>query len=328
MNKKIIHVDASMLKRLNCFRFYYRRAILSKTNQVRSNYKQAFGTAIHKFLQDFYTGKPFQECLASATEYYKDYVVDVPDNNVYEFRFMAHLQKTCLEYAKLHVRQQREDGVWKLQDHDFQPFVHKEQVPGGKEKPSLETRFSIPVFENEQWILCLSGTIDMVCKYGGHDLVLVDHKTSATKNKDKFITDFELDIQTMLYSKVFKELNGLDYYPPIVINCLFLKKATQKAEKEGTFDGVELITSPIMSYSNEIMMDFDHFLQGKVGWIVKHLLLDCVEAESDYNYSACHGNYGENCEFFDVCKMPREFHEAALENHFQVFDYNPLKFQE
>lgn len=318
MDKQTIHLDASILKNFNCFRYYYWKAVKGKSQFSKSTYKQAFGTAIHRFLQDFYSGKKFQDCVQSGSDYYKDYAVDVPPDNPLEYRYMTNLLAIFLEYGKIHKRSQVGEK-WEMQKGDFIPFKIKD-------KTTLETKFSIPVFETEKFILCLSGTIDMLASYGGHDIVVVDHKTTGMPYIEKFFTNFELDIQTMLYSRVCKDILGLDYYPPIVINGFFLKKPTQKAQKEGRFDGCNFTVSPLFMYSESQMKAFNFWLASRIEAVTEAMKRDFVGEENNYNYSACHTAWGQ-CEFFNVCKCEPEFHETILERDFVDREYNPMQFQ-
>jgi len=322
--KKNVFLNASILKDMNCFRYYFRRAIRGLVRRSSGgNYKQAYGTAAHKFLQNFYSGQPFSVCIKSAVDYYDKYAEFIPIDNPREFRTMQHLQYMLKGYAGMHKRKENASilNVFDLQEEDFLPLI------GAEGKPTLEFKFAIPVWSNAKYNLFLAGTIDMIAKYGGHDICLVDHKTTSANNKEEFIGAFELSIQTMLYSKVFKELNNLTSYPPVVINAFFLKKPTQKAEKEGRFDGCDYVTSPVMPFDEGRMVEFDKFLRSRIEWIVGHLDKDCAEAEADFNYAGCHRQFGD-CEYFEVCKLPPEFRDATLDNNFTVEDYNPLMFQD
>lgn len=327
--KQTIMIDASSLKHISCFRKFYWMVVKGYKNKVFSDreYPMAYGSAIHKFLENYYGCRPLIDCINVAKDFYKPYSNNIPFNNK-EFRYTENLLKTCEAYSEKYRRikdttstdADAEEII--IHNDDFQPLFN---IKGEK---TIEYKFSVLLYENEKYRLVLTGTVDLPCSYRSIELLLVDHKSTGT-NVDKaqeFFDDYALDIQTMLYSKVYKEQLRLDYYPPVLINGIFIKKPTQKAEKEGIFDGVEIIRSPPISYSEEQMEQFNQWYNERIAEIKLYLVNNFEEVERIFNLTQCK-LAGQRCQYFDVCKLPLKFHTSKLESSFEVKQYNPLKFR-
>lgn len=324
--KRTIFIDASSLKHISCFRKFYRMVV--KGYKTKDSYKSdvpmAYGSAIHKFLEGYYNCLPMTKCVDMATEYYKPYSENV-GYSPREFRYNNNLINCCKEYQKQYPRLKNETDDIITHHNDFQPHLNE------KDKKTVEYKFAITIYENDNYILVLTGTVDLVCSYAGIDILLVDHKSSSSSAEysDNFFDDYVLDIQTMLYSKVYKESLKLDYYPMVLINGIFVSKPTQKAEKEGIFDGVEFKRSAPISYSAEQMETFNTWYDITVAGIINQLNNNFKEAENIYNLTQCKAGYNNShkCQYFDVCKLPKKFHAGALESNFFVKIYNPLEFR-
>lgn len=348
-NKKQIYIDASALKNSACFRrlwwtivecykldFKDELEIVLEpishpdnpaTRKInRLDYKMAFGTAFHIFLENYYKLKPIEECANLAIEYYQPY-----NDNLYpsprEFRTNTHLLN-CIKKYKEHYPRQRDGEKFLLGPDDFQPHIDK------LGNPKIEYKFAIPFWGNDKYDLFISGTIDMIAEYCGIKELLIDHKTNAPKSFedkaiDSFFAPYSFDIQTMLYSKVYKELNDLDYYPQVMINGIFLKYATAAASKEGIFDGVLFKRSTNFQYTNEQMRWFDGYLARKLSLLISYL--DGRQGENlpedNFEMSACK-MYGL-CPYFKACSTEdKNFQSIILQTQYVRHHYNPLKFRE
>lgn len=321
--KQTIMIDASSLKHISCFREFYRLVVKGyKAKDVyKGDYSMAYGSAIHKFLEGYYGCKPLEDCIKMATDYYRPFN-DTVKYSIREFRYVENLIKTCNEYRKHYPRALENINNIMLDSNDFQPHLDI------KDKQTIEYKFAITLHETDKYILVLTGTVDLVCSYAGIEILLVDHKSTSTSVEyaDDFFSNYALDIQTMLYSKVYKESLKLNYYPMVLINGIFISKPTQKAEKEGIFDGVEFKRSPPISYSSEQMEQFNIWFDRQISLINDHLYESFINAENDFNLASCKsGKY--NCQFLNVCKLPTKFHQGALDNNFIVKQYNPLEFR-
>lgn len=313
--KRQIFIDASALKNGSCFRHLWWTAVDGYQLNDSKDHRLAFGSAIHIFLEDLYKGLDRKAAVTRAVDYYAPYNATL-NLTPYEFRTTTNLIKIC----KAYMEEYNSNFSFNM---DFNPLKDKDG------KPLVEYKFAIPIWANRQIDLLLSGTIDLVSEYHSIPLVLADHKTSAMTMDEKFFNPYDWDIQPMLYSKVWKEANGLDYYPPFIINGIGCKKPTQKAEKEGVFDGAVFKRSGIIEYTESQMKWFDTWISRQLHKIIANLTLhgNNYDASRDYNMAACKSIYG-HCKYFGVCKLPIERQADKLAASYSQNHYNPLKFRD
>jgi len=321
--KRQIFIDASALKNSSCFRNLWYTVVMGYQTHSDKEHKLAFGSAIHIFLEDLYKGIAIKPAIERAVAYYKPYN-DTLDLTVFEFRTTNNLIKICKEYIRNFSANGFGGEVLTWNDQfDFKPHVGKDG------KPLVEYKFAIPIWANDYIDLMLSGTIDLVSRYNTIPHLLVDHKTSAMKIDEKFFAAYDWDIQPMLYCKVWKEANKLDYYPPFMINGIGCKKPTAKAEKDGKFDGVEFKRSGLIQYTDNQMTQFDIWLGRQVQKLIANLMLwgKNYEPSKDYNMAACKSIYGQ-CKFFSICKLPLNMQQQRIETAYNIHHYNPLAFRD
>lgn len=323
--KKIIYIDASSLKNdFLCDRKYLLHIIRGWTNQLRAaNYKAGYGTAFHAFVEQYYATpaaereKKLESLVAVGLKSYEKYAPFIDYSSPNEFRTPEHLEKTIRAY---HARYQRGDSLVPL-SYD---------IPAGT-KSLLETKFCIPWYEDENIIIYLTGTIDMICDYHGRPII-VDHKTSHQSPAyiPKFFEGFRMNIQTQFYVWIFKRLTGMDKYLPIMINGIFIKLWTLKSrEKKNDFDGASFQRSQLIEYSPEEMEQFEDWLTDALAHIkaiAKHFHNE--ELLGPPNYSACDKGFGGKCEFCAVCSEARSLQLKILHSKYQREQYSPLNFHD
>jgi hypothetical protein len=339
MTKKIIYVDASSLKSDSlCDRRYLLHIIRGYTKGSRAaNYKAGYGTSWHAFGEKYYAlpakdrSANMKELVNTGLESYKKYEPHVDLNNPYEFRTSQHLEKVMYAY---HDRYQRGDSlvpltydIPKIPGNVFLPETEREST----EKSLLEQKFCLPWYEDERIIIYLTGTIDMICDYHGKPII-VDHKTSATQfaKIPFFFEGFDMNIQTQFYVWIFRRLTGMDHYLPIMINGIFIKTWTKKAQEDNKFDGAQFQRSQLIEYTEEQMAQFEGWLMGKLEW-VKRLALDYLDKPQDYaptNYAACGAGFGERCLFYHLCKEAPHLQERVLNSLYSIEQYSPLNFND
>ncbi len=319
--KRQIFIDASSLKESNCFRRLWYKIYFGYKNKEEKTHKMAFGNGIHVFLENYYNLVPLRECVDKALNFYKPFN-ETLEESIYEFRTENNLIKICREYSKKFPRKNEETIL--LDTGDFQPLIDSNN------KRMVEYKFAIPIWLNENYELILCGTIDMIAEYLDYPLLLIDHKTTALRESDEFFDNYYFDIQPMLYSKVWKDTHNLKTYPPVLINGIFVKKPTQKAEKEGFFDGCSIRRGPIIQYNDSQMQEFEYWLDKKLELVTTILAsYEDIEqtAKNNFDMASCRSVYGM-CEFFNTCKLPREHQQAKLDYAFEKVVYNPLRFRD
>lgn len=311
MQKQVIYVDASSLKDCGgCYRKYYLNNLKGYNLLEEKEYKMQYGTCFHKFAELFYSGVPVKDAISTAVESYSEHLKGIifPED---EFRTPSHLIAVCKKYAE------------SFGSDVIVPV--KNPVDG---KPLVEAKFAIPWFHTSLYEFILCGTIDLVCLYDG-ELCLVDHKTTGTYlgNSEGFLKGFELDIQAALYCYIYKSINNLEKAPVFLVNGVFIKKPTDKAAKQGFFDGVAFKRSSVIYYSNEKLQDFSKWLEK---WRFNMLALLEVEESALYdqpNFAFCKNSFGL-CKYFPVCSAPVDCRKGILDYSYLQKEYNPLKFRD
>lgn len=327
MEKRHIYIDASSLKSdFGCDRRYLNHIVRGWTKGLReANYKAGYGTSFHVFLENYYSESPSLRAVNAwtytqkALDMYKRYEPHINLTDVKEFRTMEHLKKLCEYYPQ---RYAYGDSIT--------------PIPQNKEGSEhlLESKFCVPFAEGEDYIIFLSGTIDMVADYGGR-LVIVDHKTTGSWDVDRFFAEFAMNIQTQFYVRMFRLLSGMNEYLPIVVNGIFIKKPTKEAQKKGEWDGARLQRSMIIEYTDEQMAQFEWWLKGalsKIKALVENYKGEILNNDEPYelgtpNYSACFGRFSA-CPFYEMCAAPASNQIALLKSAYQNEQYSPLHFND
>ena len=307
MQKQIIYIDASSLKDCaGCFRKYYLNNLKGYNPINDKEYKMAYGTAFHYFVEGFYNKLPLSETIEKAVNYYTQHLEGVvfPED---EYKTPSHLISVCKKYAETFSS----DCI--------------EPLRSAEGKPLTECKFAIPWFHTPEHEFILCGTIDLCAYYDGV-LCLIDHKTTSTyfANADMFLKLFEMDIQVILYCYIYKTLHGLETPPHFLVNGIFLKRQTAKAAKDGIFDGVNFKRSSVITITNEKLLEFSVWLER---WKTNMLELLNIGALFDHpNFAYCKTAYGA-CKYFSICSAPIDCREGIIEHHFIQKEYNPLKFR-
>jgi hypothetical protein len=273
-------------------------------------YKMSFGTAFHLFAEHFHKRDlPLKECIDHAVDYYSKHLdgVTFPED---EFRTPSYLVNVCMAYA--------------VRYKDDEVITAQHPITG---RPLLEAKFAIPWFQTATHEFILCGTIDRVGKYEGKD-TLLDYKTTSTYfgNADKFLSEFELDIQVTLYAYIYKQLNNLTRAPGFLVRGIFIKKPTELARKKGNFDGVNFKqSSSIIVITEERLLEFSVWLER---W--KHSMLALLDDNLLYeypNYAFCKNSFG-CCKYFALCSAPLDCRVGILDSYYTQKEYNPLHFKD
>jgi hypothetical protein len=264
-----------------------------------------YGKAFHKFLHSYYAGESPEIALNKAIDYYTPICKSVPD---WDFRDLGHLYQSILCYIKKYP--QNLDSI--------KPF----------NKDNLEITFTEPFhIYNDCVEVVLVGTIDFLGTFLGVEKVFVDHKTTSMSREDQrkqFFESFWLDIQPKFYSFNIRRKMKLDFWMPFIANGIFIKPSTKKAAKSLEFDGCILERSPdIVNFSDEIMMEFEEWLNHRIEFLVRC----AIKGEWLPNFTCCRDNYGL-CQFFNSCKIRKEYRKQYLEANFSKRQFNPLTYSD
>ena len=233
-----------------------------------------------------------------------------------EFRTLSHLIKSCRAYVETYDKQE-----------PLQPDFYFDEDKKEK-RAKVEQTFAFPYWQNQHFVIMLSGTIDFNGTYAG-ERCLVDHKTTAARD-EMFFYRFNFDIQPMFYVWVDNYLNMRgDVYLPFLVNGIFLKKPSVKAMNEDRWDGCEFRRSSLIHYSINQMHEFSSWLENKLNKLCS--FLDCgafKEMEKNLELSACKEIYGSLCKYFPICSLSPERRAMKVEASFtDGVTYEPLRFQ-
>lgn len=304
--RKIIYIDASSLKESGCLRKFYWSSIKGySSGKESSDTKIQYGSAIHLGLESWYKGEEVKDCVVRAIKHYEPFTENLSEK---DFRTVDHLYRTLTGYFRQYPREG--DNI----------------VPLSKEH--IELKFSIPFWQNDEYVIVLCGTIDMKATYAGMKII-VDHKSTSANNAEFYFSDYDLNIQVMFYSWLDKQISGESSYLPVLVNGIFIKKPTIKAQEKGEFDGVTFQRSTVITFSNEQMAQFEYWLNSKISYIIQGL--ENGDTDNYFHYSFdlafCKTPFGV-CKYFNVCRVPMELQAASIEANYKIEEYNPLKWRE
>lgn len=301
IQKRILYLDASALRSsAGCLRKLNWTVRRGLRLGGESNYKAAYGTAVHKYLQAIDYGVAFQDAIMIALKYYEPYEEKLPAD---DFHTSGHLLQTIGAYKKFY---KNDDGL--------RPIIDPKDG-----KALAEIKFAIPAgsSEDEEAVFC--GTIDKICDYAGLS-VIVDHKITSSRNQREFLEEFQMSLQLRMYIWAFWKLTG--EILPAVINGVFIKKQTQKAEQKGEFDGASFARSPLICISKEELVRFEEWIHE-----IAHTLLWRANPEKWFNYSACYEKFAQ-CRFAQICSKEPELWLETIQYNYDQQPYEPLNFQD
>ena len=309
--RKIIYVDASALKDIACLRKFYWSTIEGwQLSRESRDIKMAYGTAFHLALQTLYSkGRDsIKEAMQGAIDYLNPYIEFIGED---EFRTPSHLIQSVKSYYDRYFKEDGHDGLVAI------------------DPTAVELKWNFPYWQNDQYVIILCGTIDLIAKYFGVRTI-VDHKTTASWKPESYFSGYQMDIQTMFYTWMDNHINNRgDIYLPVMINGIFIKKPTQKAAKEGLWDGVTFERSQSFEYTASQMKQFDKWLKAKLNLII-YYLTNAETMESIFELSFCRTPYGL-CKYFNVCSAANTDLQKEIlsrSGQFENVHYNPLTWRD
>lgn len=324
--KKLFLIDASLLKVSDCD-YQVHLTHNEGLTSIYDTYKMDYGTAFHKFLAGYYSGKPIAECMQQAVDYYLPKTLQLPES---EFRTVTHLIKSMGAYADYYG-----NGGDLIQTKWI-------ELKNGTKEPLVEIPFAVPFKVTDYCEVILTGTQDLECTFAGVEDVIVDHKSTAVQvyKADDYLASYDTDIQGKFYSWINKTYRGLAHYQPVVINGIFISKEREERDttkarkllskshtaKQSSFIGVEFRRSPSPIYfSDDSMARFEQWVFRRVD----RILGNYIDNRWEENYTRCDTKFG-SCPFAKLCKLDRKERDqlvSGVPNGFKRRVYNPLEFQ-
>lgn len=289
--KRIIYLTPSILKNINCNRFFFLSSLvgLAKKGEYEKNYKAAYGNAFGMFCDDYHCNVDFELARKRATDYYQSFDSDITDEK--EWRTLSHLHRTIFKYSREVPR----------------TFFIPIEIERNK---AVQVTVDVPFVEYEQYVFHLAGTLDKLAAYSQYPICVVDDKTTGSYDIKGFFNQFNINLQVMSYVYLAtKFLDKGEDWLPFVVNGIFLKKNTIKAEKEGIFDGATFLRHGPEFVPTELMESFIKFIKNICNNLNREMMLFYPidnNAESLFhnpNYSCCAGHFGKGCVYSPLCRL-------------------------
>ena len=317
-------IDNSILNNTDCLRRYFHTAHLG--HKIPNKLPMYYGNCGHKYLE-WWHDRPDKRDMASEDERKQErhrelkYMQDLKSTFIKEFPDL----ESPMNYFK-HLTGRHFIEVMNMYMNTYPK--HKDPLPVARHpetgKASIEWQFLAPYEKRDKVTLMLAGTIDAIC-YPTLDnpyediydkFVIKDLKFTTNKYVDSFLKKLPMSTQFKFYSLMLRELWGLNYYPPVVVDVVFLRQGTKENIKKGIWDLARFERSRAMSYTDEEMEDFQMWLKAKLEILLQANLelaiLNQPEKTFPMNYNRC-TDFG-GCPLLDQCALNRESRETVLTN--------------
>lgn len=327
--KKILKLDASLLKKSACARLLYLIGIEGYRSEVSGHYV-VYGLAFHKFAETYQLNVRehgsdmaqvlgWKECLRTWNT--------VPKSINPEKKYLdaSHLARTC--------------DIWR-ESLTEDSFVFSEF----EGKPLVELKFSINVYEDDEVVVLLCGTIDKIGRIQKGCYCIGDYKTAGQLDfrnpeapYDKYFRQYRLDPQLRTY------LYALKWYGKTYPNSIFSEICS--SGKIGCFiDGIflrpnlcpktdnipvdaSIVRSPMFFYSEDDQEEYTQMLNYQVQTLIRIWKTNPVlPVREGIINGTCNTIYG-GCQFAYACGSVDNFmFRQTLDRTFVKKPYDPMNF--
>lgn len=329
--KKILKLDASLLKKSACARLLYLIGIEGYRSEILSH-DIVYGLAFHKFTETYQLNVRehgsdmaqvlgWQACLRTWNTVAKSIK---PEKKYLD---ASHLARTC--------------DIWReslVEDS----FVFSEF----NGKPLVELKFSINVYEDDEVVVLLCGTIDKIGRIQKGCYCIGDYKTTGQLDfrntdapYDKYFRQYKLDPQLRTYLFALQRYGK--HYPNSVfseicssgkIGCfidgVFLRP-NQKPATENIPVDASIVRSPMFFYSQDDQDEYKNLLEFQIQKLLSVYRIHKIGAlpfrEGIIN-GTCNTIYG-GCQFAYACGSVDNFmFRQTLDRTFIKKPYDPMSF--
>jgi hypothetical protein len=312
--KRKIKFDASALKKSSC-KLAFKRIVIDgwRRNLIWSDI--LYGSAFHKFVSEMYiTNGNFAHAVPKAIDIFRQ-----PSEIRKNKRHLTenHLMTTLLNYWE-----------WFRQNDDFE-VLQVEEINDNNEvirTPLVEKYFEIPMYEDDDLLVVVCGTIDKIGKFKNGAYCIGDYKTTGAWDTKEYFKMYELSVQLMLYVWAVKQLarsaspnSALAKLANVPVGCFI----------DGIFitsTKTEFKRSDVQFIKEERMVEFEGLLKIATARVVD------LARSPEYNTrdGLIHGACSEGkfrCDFFDVCAaVDSVASDYVLKREFRQKPYDPLLF--
>lgn len=309
--KRIIRINASALKKSACMLHYHYMAIDGYRKPI-NDVAIEFGSAIHVFTRTMFET---EGNIGLAMHAAKDYFEKTPQelNPKKKYLTSTHLFKILPAL-----------WTWYQDQGDFDVLMTLDN------KPAVEITFSNKYYEDDNFIVYLEGTLDMLGKFKGQygSYAIGDWKSTSSWDWVEYLNSYRLSTQLMYYLFNLKlhaketpdsMLAEIASKPVgMFVNAIFLN-----GEAKTGFERSEIF------YPSEFdLAEFERMLKEFITDLIYYLTMSIIPPRQGLLNGACYGTFGK-CQFYNVCAQPDDIARAhILRNNYIQTEYLPLKNSE
>lgn len=343
--KFIVRLDASLMSQSGCRLRTYLKLFEQLNTQQVSNEIQ-FGTAFHYFAAEVKrNGGNFGKAFNGAKEIHarpcsitpkKEYLQEVSFlTKVCDDWYEWHEEKDSFEILFLEETCAHCQGSGTIDiDNELSPVKCGYCNSSGKVKKYLvEQTFSIKIYEDDDVIVLLVGTIDKIGKFKNGCYGIGDYKTTAVRDPISYFRPYALSCQLRTYIYAVKK--HAELYPDSI--WAEMAKTPLVAFIEGIFYKppspqhkiTEIVRSDCFQFKDWDMKDYEAMLQFKVAEVV-HLYYmwrnNTVPMREGIMTGTC-GLYNGSCMYFNLCAAPNDnIREQLVNKNYTKKEYDPLSW--
>lgn len=285
MKKLLVRLDASTAKELACPKKFEFQNLMGLQPVVPSHALE-FGQAFHRAVAAWLRGTPGEEAIMIAVNYYAKSKCVVPEK---DFRQPGMLVTALMTYFKT---------------YKYDAFKVARNNSG---ELAVELPFYLPFLSFDHVDFVLTGVVDALGTQGVK--CFKDIKTTSNKRPSVYLSDYEISLQMMLYSYILKTKGWCDYYPPYIIDGVFVGQSNPILER-----------TQLMDVRPDLVEEL-------IEWITEqchHLAERIKNGKHLRNFAYCKANFG--CDFYDVCAAQEAYREHLLNTKYTTRVYDPATF--
>jgi len=296
--KLIIRIDASSLSESACWRKFQLLNPLGYVSNIKPPWLD-FGAALHSAIAEWSraralgTGLDVTALIRKMQQWYAEQMCEKK-----EPRDVENLGIVLTQYFEVYARE------------NFQYHVSKDVV-------SVELPFAIPYRSYEDVDVLLCGAMDALGTVSGRKCFR-DTKHSSTTAIDAHLESQLMRPQFHIYAWVLKHLGYTDYYPPVLVDAIYINKK---------YRGGKFTRSQLTDLQPQVIERVMTWVSSQVDHMVQLVRKYGLTTEAwPYNFNNCEGDFGMPCPFFNLCQAPEQFQQTLLNSMFTRREYNPKDF--
>ncbi len=291
-----IIIDATSSKESDCqMKFNYMNIQGLRREKVKSSL--SFGSAVHLGIATYLKEKDRSKAMMAAQEYFLMAPTEFKDN---DYRTASLLKRVLDEYFATYG--------------EFDMFKTKPEY--------VELPFALPFHKSDGVEFVLSGVVDALGSYLDREVVFKDIKTSSSNYPDSYLAEYYMSFQMMTYAWAIRELGWCNYYPPVMIDGIFMR-AGYKSKKTGEVgeSSIGFKRSGLIDYRSDLIEEHINWLHERC-----ELIAASVRAgKFSRNFSRCITTFGP-CEYYNVCSAQEAYREGLIQSQFIRKVYDPATF--